>query len=193
MTFMKLFLFVEIHDKPVVELINNLRTIFNDGKRKNSPVHITLRGPYTSTPDPEEINSYWETIREEGILISGTDNFNNNDKYVVYLKVKSKVIRELWWKPDYPISQYGFNPHITLYEGRNKAKAMAITKFIKKENLAFLCRNLSLRMHDPLQLDLFSHGNALCYKTQNTPQIEAQMNRIKPGILERATELMANF
>jgi hypothetical protein len=189
----KLFLFVEIHDEPVVRLINDLRTIFNGGKKKNSAVHITIRGPYISIPDPIEIDGYWEIIKEEGVLISGVSNFNNNGKHIVYLKVQSKAIRGLWWKPDYPISKYGFNPHITLYEGSDKSIATTITSFIKKERLLFLCRNLSLRIYDPLQMDLFSDGGIFCYETKASPQIEAQMKRIQPRILERATELMTKF
>ena len=191
---MSTFLFLEIQDPPVVELLSELRDIFSE-KKKASPLHVTVRGPYKNIPDEKFLEQLWSTIEGEGILLSGIRSFEFNDKKYVYIQSLSKVIRKIWKKMDYPIYKYGFNPHITLYEGPIQ-KANKIESFLKEERLEFYCHDLSLRLYVIGQPDLFgsSHREVhIEHKSQYTFNTLTQPYRWKPGIIERAKELAAGL
>ncbi|MDX1914979.1 MAG: hypothetical protein SFU55_05285 [Methylophilus sp.] len=184
---MSIFLFLEIQDPPVVELLSSIKDIFSE-KPKTSPLHITVRGPYKNVPDEKSLERLWSIIQGEGVLLSGIRSFEFKNKKYIYIQSQSKAIRKIWWKSDYPIFKYGFNPHITLYEG-TLAKANKIESFLKNEKLEFFCHNISLRLYVSGQPDLFGdvyrelHYEKVSVQTFN---VLTQPYRWEPGIIERA-------
>ncbi len=191
---MSIFLFLEIQDPLVVELLSSLKSIFNS-RPSFSPIHVTVRGPYKKIPDEEYLEKLWNIIDGEGVLLNGIRHFEFENKRYVYIQTHSKVIRKIWWKSDYPIIEYGFNPHITLFEGPIKV-AEKIETFLKKERLEFYCHNLSLRLYTPGQSDLFGNSNREIYLehlTKNTNNILTQPYRWIEGIEDRAIELMSRI
>jgi 2'-5' RNA ligase len=54
---------------------------------------------------------------EPKLRLSGVGRFELADCHVVYLSVQGEALRKVWWKPDFPINQFGFNPHITVFKG----------------------------------------------------------------------------
>lgn len=191
---MSTFVFLEIHDSLVVELLTDLRNIFY-GKPSLSPIHVTVRGPYKSTPSEKAIEKLWSSIEGEGVLLNGIGNFEFGKKRFVYIHTKSKAIRKIWWKGDYPIFKYGFNPHITLYEGPTEI-AKVIEAFLKKERLEFYCHNLSLRLYTSGQPDLFGDTNREVLVEHSIKSATYPLThpyRWKEGIQDRAKELMQNI
>lgn len=187
---MSIFLFLEIEDPPAVEVLSKLRSVFKGGPSK-SPIHVTVRGPYKHEPNEQIIEKFWSEIEGEGVLLNGIRHFNFADKMYVYIQTHSPAIRKIWWKGDYPIFKYGFNPHITLYEGPTP-KAKQIEQFLKKEKLEFYCHNLSLRLFKSGQRELFSEETTSFRKSSSKGPEQRLMlpYRWDPGIEDRARELM---
>ena len=191
---MSIFLFLEIQDPLVVELLTNLKCTFS-GKPSLSPVHVTVRGPYKKVPSEGYLEKLWETIEGEGVLLSGIRSFEFETKKYVYIQTHSKAIRKIWWKSDYPIFEHGFNPHITLYEGP-ASTANKIEAFLKEERLEFYCHNLSLRLYKTGQADLFGNTNReihVEHLTKDTKSILTQPYRWEVGIEYRAKQLMRSI
>lgn len=64
--------------------------------------------------------------------------FSNPNEFVVYLQVNSPRLRKVWWKPEYSIREYGFNPHLSLYRGPDANLARILEQFLKHEELEIL-------------------------------------------------------
>lgn len=172
-------------------LLTNLRSIFK-GEASSSAIHITIRGPYEELPDAKQVSHFWDIIRTEGILLNGVSHFDFQDRRIVYLRASGKGIRKMWWKPDFPIQQYGFNPHITLYEG-TESRAVAVERFLRRERLEFVCTDLSLRFHDTAQRDLLSQGDPQLLETIAPGSALIRSYRWKPGIEQRAVSLVKGW
>lgn len=110
--------------------------------------HITIRGPYSNKISKRikcRAAATLQKIREEtkGFLIEGIGIFHISDTAFVYLQVKGNDLRPIWWKPDFPIGVYGFNPHVTLVE-TTPILAQAISNFIKSKDIHFYVSEFEL-------------------------------------------------
>lgn len=146
----KQFLFIELNDVYIISLFKSLRDAFG-GKNKSTGIHITIKGPQKSPFRTRSVNYFME--KKYPLLINGSGIFNNNGTYIVYMKVILDELKsyQLWYKPDFPEE---FNPHITLYEGRNKQLANKICKFISKEINTISTCEYKIVPHTPSQKDL---------------------------------------
>lgn len=144
----KKLLLLNIENSELNELFTGLQEIFNKKRSKSIP-HITLRGPYNKPPSKKTINMLHNALIETKLPlhIKGVDMFKNNDNYIVYLKVYQEKIEKTSWKKDYPKKKYGFNPHISIYSGKNEFLANKIFHFLENENLSFECNEYSLDIH----------------------------------------------
>lgn len=182
------FLFLEILDRPAVQMLNDLRAILKR-KPSRSGIHITVRGPYKTPPSERILEDLWHTIAGERLLLNGIGKFEFPDRHIVYLRSHSRAIRRIWWKRDYPIIRYGFNPHISLFEGSPK-QAEAVEAFLKGEGIELFCTRLALTLYqtsaddlfrEPIRKELFSTGDS------ETKLLDPY--RFRPGILDRARTL----
>ena len=180
------FLFLEITDPEVYALINGLRIIFGQ-KKSSSNLHITVRGPYNKKIPKKSIGTFNKRMSGDQLLIHSAGMFNNDDIFVVYMKMESDNLKNIWWKPDYPISEYGFNPHISLYVGSDKVLANAIFEFLKIENIKLLTSQFKLTEYVSKQAEMFVDE-----EIPTTKHFLELSNRrlVKPDILQRATNLM---
>src|ERR1700729_2120407 len=112
----KHLIFLEITDPEINALIREIRDIADERAPHNN-VHITFRGPYDKPVPPANLRRYERLLASDPIVLNGVGMFPGPQRTVIYLKVQHPKLRQLWWKPDFPISKFGFNPHITLYEG----------------------------------------------------------------------------
>ncbi|MFC1748891.1 hypothetical protein ACFL2V_08785 [Pseudomonadota bacterium] len=80
--------------------------------------------------------------------------FSNPKEEVVFFNVDSPHLREVWWKPDYPIKHYGYNPHISIYRGSNKKLAAALKDFIYNDDFELLCSEFEITTYLTRQLQL---------------------------------------
>lgn len=151
------FVLLELVDEEISGLINGIREILMpDGFRTS--VHLTLRGPYGPGEkiEPEEISKWTELLKAGPIVLDGIGTFRNRDRYVIYIKVSHRNLRRVWWKPDFPVERYGYNPHITLYEGDNWILVDKVADFLKGEKLSLLTEKFRLAIYTSKQDDLFN-------------------------------------
>lgn len=109
---------LEVKDKKIQDLFVDLRSRFDRvGKVPSSP-HLTIRGPYKTRVSAFRSKLISQALSKNPQLrLSGIGRFELPDCHVVYLAVQGEVLRDVWWKPDFPIHQFGFNPHITVFKG----------------------------------------------------------------------------
>ena len=177
-------LVITINDVEVYSLLMNLRKIFNE-KISSSEVHITIKGPQKSFSDEKSRNEFLKN--EHPIYINGTGTFSNNGIYIVYLKVQCKAIKgHMWRKPDYKDE---FNPHITIYKGKDKNKAHQIENFLLKEEISLICYNYGVKSLTIRQLPLFPEIQKEFLKDESELEILFKSGGVKQGILSRASHL----
>ena len=188
----KYFVFLEICDADICELLNELRSIFNQ-RAFRTGIHVTLRGPYSKPISQENLDGWFHKIKAKSILIANAGMFENEIENIVYLGVstaqRSKNLNAITRKFDYPKNKFDFNPHITLYAGKNKELANRIYEFLRKEQIELVCHTFELSVYTKTPLaELFSEP-----KTSMKGEISCLFSsgRISPEILVRARQLIA--
>ena len=102
------FYVLYVPDGLIANCIDAIRVLANPTEKHRA--HITVRGPYQrAISSLDTINRGIEGSR---IDIYGSGNFFESDQNTVYLACQSPQLEAAWYKRD-----YGFNPHITLYDG----------------------------------------------------------------------------
>ena len=181
------FVLVEILDRDVRYLLSELRLIFN-GRAANTPVHVTIRGPYPTAVSKALIESLEERLRKDVLLVAGVGAFKSSSRSVVFLRVASKRLRGVWWKPDFSAKTHGFQPHITLYEGSELALADAIYQFLKSEKIEIVSHEFQVVPHASGQFPSF-------YDFDDGPKGSVARlvaaGCVKNGILARARRLVS--
>ena len=181
---MQRFLFLDLLDSEVHAVLAGLRKEFGT---LGSGIHVTIRGPYNDPIEIEQLGRFQREISKEPLLIHGVGIFENRGSCSVFLRVKNDKLRGIWRKPDFPVKEYGFNPHITLYEGSDLELAHRILDFLKKEDLRLLCHDVRLREYVSKQTDMFGQ--------QDMPQEEhflglSNRSLVRADILQRAEHLV---
>ena len=186
---MKRFLFLELLDPEIHALINGLRHEFGQ-KKSTSNLHITVRGPYKNSIPKKSVENFSRILSGDAILIHSAGLFVNDGVYVVYVKINSENLKKIWWKPDYPVKQYGFNPHISLYIGRDKYLANEIHEFLRREKLKVLCREFKLTEYVTKQGRIFADVDI----PKEKHFLELSNRRlVRADILQRAANLVNNY
>lgn len=140
---MPAFVFLEITDRNLNFLFSAIAQAVY-GERPVQPTHLTIRGPYAGRV-PDGVVQHCRSILAHDVLrIADVGRFRNASEEVVFLRVDSPNLRRVWWKPDYPISKFGFNPHISLYRGRDIALAEALESFFRHEGIELFCAEFRL-------------------------------------------------
>lgn len=181
------FIYLELLDPEVHAVLNGLKQVFGKSDVSSS-IHITVRGPYDHPVKEEALDRFQMMLGHDPILIHGIDLFENSE-FVVYIKINHNNLKKIWWKPDYPIEEHGFNPHITIYKGRDKLLARKIYTFMKKEELALLCPSYRLSTNISKQSKLFPEHDS---SSSQTFKKLSRLERVRPDILERARTLIRN-
>lgn len=102
------FYVLYVPDGLIANCIDAIRVLANPAEKHRA--HITVRGPYQrAISSLDTINRGIEGSR---IDIYRSENFFGSGQNTVYLACKSPQLEAVWYKRD-----YGFNPHITLYDG----------------------------------------------------------------------------
>lgn len=140
---MKHFVFLEILDPDFNYFYETFAEIVT-GIRPRKPPHLTVRGPYDSPISAQAMQSFNKGLGSSVLEISSVGRFSNHDEEVVYLKVSGGSLRSIWWKPDYPISKFGYNPHISLYRGDDHWLAEKLERFGPLRRVKFLCAEYRL-------------------------------------------------
>ena len=99
-----------VPDGLLANCIDAIRVLANPLEKHRA--HITVRGPYQRAMS--SLDAINRDIEGSGIDIDGSGNFFGSGQNTVYLACKSPQLEAVWYKRD-----YGFNPHITLYDGQS--------------------------------------------------------------------------
>ncbi len=187
----KYFVFLEICDADICELLNDLRSVFNQ-KIFKSGIHVTLRGPYVNPIAENDMDDWFNKIKASAILIANAGMFENESESIVFLRVStannSKNLSAITRKFDYPKNRFDFNPHITLYAGKDKVLANKIYEFLRKEQIELVCHSFELSIYtsNP-QKELFP---------ESRPAMRGEISslissgKVSPEILVRARRLV---
>lgn len=178
---MAAFVFLEITDRDINYLLLGIQEILY-GSRPKRAAHLTIRGPYSRSVTQATLKSLSDRLKYDVLEIAGVGRFSNPLEEVVYVNVTSPNLRRVWWKPDYPIERFGFNPHISLYRGPDSDLATRVETFFKHENLRLLCAEFRIVAHvsRSAQLEIFE---------PQVPRALVATGRVSPNLLERLTVL----
>lgn len=184
---MPYFVFLEFKDPKVREFLSSLRSSLM-GRPVRKPVHVTIRGPYDTYPEPDTLSTLRENLQGYGVIIGGAGTFETRSGYVVYLRVLSPMFQEIWWKPDFSIEKHGINPHITIFETLSKSSATSVERFLRAERIEISTFSIALTIYASKQMELFGSD------IETDPSLEIKRATfgkwgVKRGILQRATAL----
>jgi 2'-5' RNA ligase len=133
----KSFVFLEIGDPEIDALISGIRTIAT-GKRPKAVPHVTLRGPYSKQVPAEQLDRYARILSSDPLVLNGIGSFSRPHHITVFVRVQHSKLQQVWWKPDFPPKKFGFNPHVTLYEGDDIARGQRLLDFLTSEDIKLL-------------------------------------------------------
>ncbi len=183
------FLFLEFLDSEINGLLTGLRREFSFGDFDHQ-IHLTVRGPYPGSIPANDVERNQDVLDEDPLLIHGAGIFCNHETYIVYIKVSSPALKKIWWKPDFPIEKYGFNPHITLYKGYDEVLANIIYNFLDSEQIKLVCHQARLTPFASKQKELFPYGDI-----PNERHFLNLSNKrmVRADILQRASNIVSEY
>jgi 2'-5' RNA ligase len=155
----KSFVFLEIGDPEIDALISGIRTIAT-GKRPKAVPHVTLRGPYSKQVPAEQLDRYARILSSDPLVLNGIGSFSRPHHITVFVRVQHSKLQQVWWKPDFPPKKFGFNPHVTLYEGDDIARGQRLLDFLTSEDIKLLTWKYSIVPYVSDHKDLFTHASA---------------------------------
>lgn len=154
MSFKRHFVFVVFNDPVVVGVIDFLSSVLN-GSRLSERPHLTIQGPFEDKVSLEAISSIKRRLGDDTFFIGNPGFFETDRGVALFLKVHSQNLEKVWNKPDYPVSVYGRNPHITIYEGKDISRAKRACDYLKRHRVELLCRDFDVVQYVPKQMDMF--------------------------------------
>ena len=117
-----------VPDGLVASSIDAIRVLANPAEKHRA--HITVRGPYRRRGSRSGKVSRFIEGSEVNIYESG--NFFDCGQNTVYLRCVAPELETVWYKPD-----YGFNPHITLYDGSSHEFARELWEVVSMHTYNF--------------------------------------------------------
>lgn len=184
---MRHFIFLEFLDPRVQSTLRELKDALRPELGSKSPVHVTLRGPYTTQPDSDFLVELSERLKGRGVRIIGAGMFKNPKGYAVFLRAESSAFRELWWKPDFQTPLADIQPHLTLYESTDKSTALLALNFLRAARISILTYSVQLSVYTPGQPDLF--GTRLVGIAPPNQSVRRDIVAIDPEVLPAAKDL----
>jgi hypothetical protein len=185
---MNVFLLLELVDPQINAFFSFLwSTLGEESKPKRA--HITLRGPYKNIVPQKIFNTSKKLLQYDVLTIYSIGLFINDVEKVVYFKVKSPNLREAWWKPDYPIGKYGFEPHISVYRGTDEEFAKKIYSFLLNENIELLCAEHRIIINKVHEGSLFSQD----YRIGGDFNLLIQSGRLSKSFKERFLGMVISY
>lgn len=182
---MKHFVFIEFTSSRLRYFLQELRQNLQ-GKPDPDPIHITVRGPYSRLPDRQLLARLEDSIAGYGVVLGGAGIFQVPKGYCVYIKAQSPVFAEVWWKRDFPSSEYGIHPHITIFESKRSEFARRVQSFLRTERLEIVTFSLRLTVPTSRQLPLFEIDT---HPKRPEERGLYEKLEVRPGFLQRAAAL----
>jgi hypothetical protein len=150
------FLLLELLDPTVNAFLWTIREVLAGEKKVRTPIHITVRGPYEGDVPRSALASARDALQHDVLRIAGVGRFSNQEDQVVFFRVDSPNLRSVWWKPSFPIEQFGFAPHISVYRGNDAEFADRVQMFLEDEHVELFCAEHRLVWYESGQPNLLS-------------------------------------
>jgi hypothetical protein len=182
------FLLLEIADPEVNAFLWFVRYTLT-GRRPEGPIHLTLRGPYEGEGPAEAIETARDALKRDVLRIAGVGRFSNPGEEVVFLRVDSPHLRDVWWKPSFPIKRFGFEPHISIYRGHDKEFADRIAGFFTDHHIELLCAEHRVVWHQSRQPNLFAAREPAIHALALLPG----STRVDFSVLEQLREFVESY
>ena len=115
------FYVLYLPDGPIANCVDAIRVLANPVEKHRA--HITVRGPYSRAV--KHLDSINRQIEGSSVDIYQAGNFFDTGQNTVYLACRSPKLQAVWDKRD-----YGFNPHITLYDGSSHEFATKLWRIV---------------------------------------------------------------
>lgn len=182
---MQYFVYIEFTNPRLRQFFTELRRSLQ-GRDSSSPIHITVRGPYSTPPELELLSRLEESMAGYGIVLGGAGTFKVPNGYCVYIKAQSPVFAEVWWKRDFPTETHGINPHISVYETTSSKDAKRVETFLRSERLEISTFALRLSVPTSKQMTLFD----VDLSPERMDKLAPFENwKVRAGFLQRAATL----
>ncbi len=109
-----------VPEGPIKDCIDAIRYISSPTEKK--PAHITVRGPYKEQIKKSQVEKLNYALKGNLIHVFHPGNFFENEgQNTVFLNCTGTNLESVWKKKD-----YGYHPHITLYDGDDKNYAQEL-------------------------------------------------------------------
>lgn len=169
------FVFLEIRDRDLNFLFSGIHRVLY-GSPPAKAAHLTIRGPYKRGVPPSMIRECRRKLEHDVLTISEVGQFSNPREGVVFLRVGSPNLRRVWWKPDYPLRSFGFNPHISLFRSDDRDLVERVHRFFLHEGLDLKCAEFLVTPYVSRQLEIFPG---------KLPEALVATGRVRLGLLDR--------
>ena len=123
----RIFYVIYFDNQRLQTALDAMRFIANP--KEKTRAHITVRGPYRQ---PIDICSLEKKIEGTEVVADGVDGFFYENQNTVFLRCDSEKIGEIWKKKD-----FGFNPHITIYDGASREFAKKLLDRLERLPIRF--------------------------------------------------------
>ena len=130
---MALFYGVYLKDRSLSTALDYIRLLAEPKYFRRT--HVTVRGPYKRKLNLHEESELNKKFRRSGEIleIDGVGCFYEGDQSTIYLKCAIPGVMSVWRKPDFRNSF----PHITLYDGNDRAFAEELKKIVSAVDWKF--------------------------------------------------------
>ena len=145
---------MELLDPEINALIQAITEVISGRSLIRAP-HLTVRGAYDGPVPQSALAACRAAMQHDVLRIANVGRFSNPNEEVVYFEVDSPHLRDVWWKPEFSIKRFRFNPHLSLYRGADRNWANLVAEFLKGEKIELLCAEFRFTPHTTKQKHLF--------------------------------------
>jgi hypothetical protein len=124
---MRVFYVLYIHETQLSDCIEAIRLLANPTEK--SPAHVTVRGPYGRKLPLKHLS---DKISGKSVFVNKVGNFFPEGQNTVFFACSSPFLLSVWKKSD-----FGFNPHITIYDGNSKSFARKLYSIMRRCKYSF--------------------------------------------------------
>lgn len=171
----RVFYVIYLPERSIESHINAIKLLCEPNAK--TVAHLTVRGPYLKQVSVDEISS---AVSGTNIQVTGVDCFFEPNQNTVFLRCDGDSLRSVWRKSD-----FGYNPHITLYDGGSRRFAEQLLDVLGNYNLSFSFKAPGL---EPLVSVSGQTDASLVYSVDSAWLGEVVGRQVDPGRISSLTE-----
>lgn len=122
------FTYIIFEDIEIKRLIDCIIMLSNPNEKNTA--HVTIAGPRENKDG--DLSEAKSVLIGRPLSVLGVGKFFSDKQNTVYLRCDSRNLTRFWRKSD-----YGYNPHITIYDGPSQKEAQAIYDVLEGNRMFF--------------------------------------------------------